>query len=209
MPGAGFGVVPTDIAAQLASTLVASPTQLTIAYATKGGASRGTLKTILKDIDKPGIMIVNGKQEYAMPAIRSIQFTVNNKKFKAVYNPWRADLYTAQISAGTDQIETYSVFPRFVVAMMKGRLLWLKNLWLNRLIYFLPEGPTQKQLRKGKTYIKAIIKNADNHTAAVEITGPEAYLFTVECLYQILLELDKRPDLSGALPPSVFGRKNY
>jgi hypothetical protein len=38
--------------------------------------------------------------------------TVYENKFKAVYNPWRADLFTARLSTGVSSIETYSEFPR-------------------------------------------------------------------------------------------------
>jgi short subunit dehydrogenase-like uncharacterized protein len=98
MPGAGFGVVPTDIAAKMVSELLPNATQLTIAYATEGGASRGTLKTVLKDINTTGHRRINHTLELARPADSTLDFEVTGKKFKAVYNPWRGDLFTAGIS---------------------------------------------------------------------------------------------------------------
>lgn len=205
--GAGFGIVPTDIAAKLASELLENPTELMIAYATEGAASRGTLHTVLKDIHKAGVIIKNGKQEIAQPAKNSYKFQVGEKNFKAVYNPWRADLFTAQISTGIKNIETYSVFPRFVVSMMKGKMLWLRNLMLKRLINWLPEGPSQKQLNKGKTFIKAIVKNEQNGERSVEIVGPEAYVFTIKCLDILANKLSKKQDKFGVLTPSFFGKE--
>ena len=70
MPGAGFGVVPTDIAALLAKQKLPDATELTIAYATVGGASQGTLKTVLKDIDKPGVIRQNGQFVPVNPGCR-------------------------------------------------------------------------------------------------------------------------------------------
>jgi short subunit dehydrogenase-like uncharacterized protein len=104
MPGAGFGVVPTDIAARMAKDLLPDATDLTILYATEGGASRGTLNTVLKDISKPGVKRVNQQLVPANPAESSANFTVAGKTFTGVYNPWRADLFTAGLSTGTGSV---------------------------------------------------------------------------------------------------------
>ena len=205
MPGAGFGVVPTDIASRLAANQVENPTHLTIAYATLGGASRGTLKTVLGSIEESGIVVRNGKMIAALPAMKSYPFEVDGLPFNGVYNPWRADLYTAQRSTGIANIETYSVFPGFVVKMMKGRRLWLRNLLLNNLLGMLPEGPTTRQLKGGRTYISAIARNALGQEGRAQIVGPEAYLFTAECLRSILARLLRKPKLYGVRPPSDFG----
>jgi short subunit dehydrogenase-like uncharacterized protein len=205
LPAAGFGVAPTDVAAKLASGLVQNPNRLTIAYATVGGASRGTLKTVLKDIQKTGHILKDGQYEMARPAQSEMDITVFERKFKAVYNPWRADLFTAHLSTGINNIETYSEFPGFVVRMMKGKLIWLKNLLLNRLINFLPEGPSESKLKKGKTYIKAIAKNDNNEVANVEIKGPEAYSFTVMSVEKLIELIAEYKGPKGDLTPSMLG----
>ena len=121
-------MVPTDIVAQMASELIESPTELTIVYATEGGASRGTLKTVLKDINTPGKRLVNGKYESALPAESELTEKIFSRTVRAVYNPWRADLFTAFKSTDIQNISTFSEFPGFVVSMMKGKKLWLRNL---------------------------------------------------------------------------------
>ena len=193
------------VCAQLACAQINDPTHLTIAYATVGGASRGTLKTVLKDIQKPGHILKSGHYQEALPAQREIEVEVFGKHFKAVYNPWRADLFTAQKSTGVKNIETYSEFPGFVVSMMKGKLLWLRNLLLKRLINFLPEGPSEKQLEKGRTFVKAIAKNDNDESATLEIKGPEAYKFTVLCIEKMLYLITEARDMSGFQTPSMFG----
>jgi short subunit dehydrogenase-like uncharacterized protein len=205
LPAAGFGVVPTDIGAKMACDKISNPNELTIAYATVGGASRGTLKTVLKDIQKSGHILRNGKYELAKPAQSDMDVKVFEKQFKSVYNPWRADLYTAHLSTGVNNIETYSEFPGFVVNMMKGKLKWLRSLILNRLIKFLPEGPSVKQLNKGRTYIKIIAKNDNDEEASVEIKGPEAYLFTVICIERIISLITDGEGKKGCLTPSMLG----
>ena len=205
VPGSGFGVVPTDVAAAIACAGINDATHLTIAYATQGGASRGTLRTILQDIQQPGMVWRNNKAETAKPAMSTHEFTVQGKWFRGVYNPWRADLFTAHRSTAVPNIETFTAFPNFVVSMMKGRLGWLRKLLLNRVIDWLPEGPNAKELKRGKTFIKARAVNAFELDCQVEIVGPEAYQFTVECLRVMLERVSGQHELSGVLPPSAFG----
>lgn len=205
LPGAGFGVVPTDIAAKMAADQINAPTHLEIVFATKGGASRGTLKTILKDIQKPGHVFINGQYQKALPAQKKKKVEIFNKVFTTVYNPWRADLFTAHWSTGIDNIETYSEFPGFIVKMMKGKLTGLRDIILNRLVTLLPEGPSAKQLEKGNTYVKAIARNQQGQISSVDILGPEAYAFTVICILKMIELIDSSEKINGCLTPSMLG----
>ncbi len=206
LPGAGFGVVPTDIAANVAQAQLPDASSLTILYATEGGASRGTLKTVLGDIQQPGVQRVNGEMVSARAAESSRDFTVAGKRFTAVFNPWRADLFTAGISTGIPNIQTYTVFPGFVVQMMRGRLGWLRNLILNQLIRLLPEGPSAKQLREGSTYVRVIAATADEEKS-VALRGPEAYWFTAQCLVEISAEILNGNVAAGFQTPAYFGKE--
>src|SRR5262245_52033917 len=56
LPGAGFGVVPTEVAAARAAAALGAPAaHLLIAFETRGGASRGTLESVLRGIHEPGV----------------------------------------------------------------------------------------------------------------------------------------------------------
>lgn len=207
LPGAGFGVVPTDIAAKLAKEKLPDATQLTLAYVTVGGATRGTLKTVLKDIHKEGIEIVDGKKVKAMPAKAEFFFEAGGKKQRVVYNPWRGDLITAQFSTQIPNIQTFANFPGFVESMMKGKLLWLRDFILKRLINILPVGPSEKALKKGKTYIYAKVSNAKGQSASVNIQGPEAYVFTAQTLTSISRQIMSEHWSSGFQTPAIFGKE--
>lgn len=205
MPGAGFGVVPTDIAAKMAADLLPDATDLTILFATEGGASRGTLGTFLKDIDQPGVKRVNTKLVTANPAESSADFTVGGKTFHAVYNPWRADLFTAGLSTGVANIKTYSTYPGFIVQMMKGKRLWLRDLLVKHLLRFLPEGPSDKQLAHGHTYIMAIAR-AGKTQRTVAFRGPEAYRFTALCLRELTALILAGHAKPGYQTPATFDK---
>lgn len=179
LPAAGFGVAPTDVAARLASQAIDQPTQLTIAYATEGGASRGTLQTVLQDLQTVGVVRQAGALVQAAPAQDTWKGTIAKRSFDMVYNPWRADLVTAYQSTHIPNIKTYTAFPSLVVQMMKGRFGRLRKFLLRYLLPLLPEGPSPRQRRRGATYIHAEVRNANGDTAQVQLSGPEAYDFTV------------------------------
>ena len=205
MPGAGFGIVPTDIAAHIAKTQLPGATLLTICYATEGGVSRGTLKTVLKDINRIGVRRVGGALIAAAPAETKMDFTVAGKTFHAVYNPWRADLFTAGISTGVAEISTYSVFPGLIVAMMNGRFLWSRDLLLKYVLRFVPEGPSDQALQSGRTYVEAVASDGSTHVA-IRLKGPEAYLFTARCLREITRAALSGTWAPGFQTPALYGR---
>lgn len=205
MPGAGFGVVPTDIAAFLAKEALQDADDLTIAYSTKGGASQGTLKTILKDINKTGVLRKNGVFVPSRPASSSLQLAHLGKSYQLVSNPWRADLFTAYYSTGIGNIETFSVFPGFIVSFMKGKMLWLRDFMLRNIVGLLPIGPSERALQSGSTLVWAIAKNAKQQQTTITIEGPEAYLFTAHCVRNIVHAILQNNIKAGFQTPSIYG----
>ena len=205
MPGAGFNVAPSDIVAGLAKKKLPDANELVIALATDGGVSRGTLKGMLSHIDHPGHRRVGGVLVAARPAETELEFQVAGRRFRAVYDPWLGDLFTAGVSTGIANISTYSVFPGLAVAMMKGRLLWLRDLILNHLMPLLPEGSSARQLRDGRTYVVAIASNGRTQER-VALTGPEAYRFTALCLREITRAVLAGKWSPGFQTPALYGR---
>jgi short subunit dehydrogenase-like uncharacterized protein len=206
MPGAGFGVVPTDIVANLAHQKLPNATHLKIAYVTNGGASRGTLKTVLADINKEGVILENGIFKSAKPAFKQFSFTAKNATHQLVYNPWRADLFSAKISTGIQNIETYANFPSFIVKMMHGKWLWLRDFLLKRMLNFLPVGPSDKQLKNGSTISYAEVSNAKGEKASATIWGPEAYVFTAQTLLNITKRIMADDIKVGYQTPNIYGK---
>jgi short subunit dehydrogenase-like uncharacterized protein len=207
MPGTGFGVVPTNIAAKLAQEKLPDATHLTIGFITQGGVSRGTLNTVLKDIHTSGIKVKDGNEILAMPASSKFDFNYKNKNHKLVYNPWRADLYTSSLDTGIKNIETYSNFPQLIVKMMQGKFLWLRDFLLTTAIKWLPEGPNDKQLNNGSTLLVARVSNAKKEVKEIIIEGPEAYVFTIEMLLAISKQIVENNFVAGFQTPSIYGKE--
>jgi short subunit dehydrogenase-like uncharacterized protein len=180
--------------------------KLVIAFATEGGVSQGTLKTVLKDINKSGVLLKNGKFIEAKPAFQAIKLkTKHNKEYNLVYNPWRADLFTAFHSTGIKNVETYSAFPNIIISFMNGKMLWLRNFLLNNIVKFLPLGPNEKELQVGETFVWATASNQQGKEVTVFIEGPEAYLFTVKTLINITKNIMNDNLKTGFQTPAYYG----
>lgn len=205
MPGAGFAIVPMDIGAKMAADALPGAQSLTICVATEGGVTRGTIRTMLKNIDRSGVRRVGGRLEEAAPAETSYTFHVGNRSFDAVLNPWRGDVFTAYVGTGVPNIEAYQVLPDFVVRMMKGRILWLRDLILRFGMRFLPEGPSDEKLAEGRSYI-TVIAATDSESKRIAFSGSEAYLFTACCVREIAERVLAGDAPPGYQVPSIYGK---
>lgn len=181
MPGVGFGIVPTDVMALHLKNLLPDGNKLILAFATEGGASQGTMRVGLKSIHKPGAIVVNGKQQTIKPAAKSLNLMIANKKVKVVLNPWRGDLFTAPITTGIQNVETYTAFPEPLVMIMKNPALFgglMKSTFIEWLISRMPEGPSDEKLKTEKSYVYGKISNTTGDEKELVMAGPEAYLYT-------------------------------
>lgn len=198
MPGVGFGVVPTDVVAAKLKERHPDAEHLRIAFEAIGGVSQGTLATLFRDIAKVGVKRSQGELIPAQPAEESHRIDLGGGARMAVTNPWRADLVTAYYSTGIRTIDTYTVFPAPVRWLMKARKFsgWVfgrpsVQRFLNALFRKLPAGPSEEELRRGKTLIWAEAKDKSGRTTIARMRGPEAYLFTsltaIECAKRAMM----------------------
>jgi short subunit dehydrogenase-like uncharacterized protein len=201
LPGAGFGVVPTDcLAAQLKRRLP-SATRLRLAFEAVGGVSRGTLATLFKDIRQTGVHRRGSVLVPVEPAAEVLRINLGDGPRIAVTNPWRGDLVTAWHSTGIPVIDTYTVFPPPVRWMMRSNIAgWLLkrrpvNMLLEGMIRRLPSGPTEKQLQTGSTRVWGEVEDAAGQRIEARMSGPEAYLFTAETALRLAAKA-----LSGDAP---------
>lgn len=205
MPGAGFAIAPMDIGAKMAAEALPNATSLVICVATEGGVSKGTIRTMLRDIDRTGVRRVDGAFVEAAPAQTRYAFHVGNQSFDAVLNPWRGDIFTAAIGTGVANIEAYQVLPEFVVRMMRGRTLWLRDLILRFGLRFLPEGPSDEKLARGRSFI-SVVASSGTEKKRIAFTGSEPYLFTACCVREIASRVLAGDAPPGFQVPSIYGR---
>ncbi|MFD4543803.1 saccharopine dehydrogenase family protein [Streptomyces bauhiniae] len=203
LPGAGFGVVPTDSIAVHLKRRLPGADRLEIAFHTVGGLSRGTAATLLRDLPRTGVRLDQGvyRPHRAASVTRKIDF--GRGPVTAAANPWRADLLTAAHSTGIRTIDTYTVLPAPVRTLMtlapKAPALFTSAPWravTNALIRRLPPGPDDAALAKGSSHVWARVTDSGGQQASAVLHGPEAYEFTARAALAVL-----RRVLDGDHPP--------
>lgn len=207
MPGVGFGIVPTEAAAVLACQQLDSPRRVVIAYRTVGEPSRGTLDTVMKSIHKDGVRRMGGVLVPVPPGSDVFRVKSPKVEFKAVLNPWRADLVSVFHSTGVPTITTYSTFPGAARLMMKapGVMEWgfVQNA-LDNMIAKSSRGPTDAQMDAGSTTCVAVAY-AEDQQSVVAIRGPDAYRFTAMTAVECALRVAESDAVGFCTPAQVCG----
>lgn len=184
LPGVGFGVVPTDCAAVLAAQGLGQIERLVIAYETRGGASRGTLETVLPALHMPGIARRGGRRLVSRGGEGTQAFQDGARRVRAVTNPWRADQISAIRSVGAADIETYATFPGAARLLMRIGGGPLGGLLRKVALAGAPAGPDARARARGGTTVWAEAYGATGARRVI-LRGPDAYDFTartaVEC----------------------------
>jgi len=212
MPGVGFDVVPSDCLAKLLQQRLPDANELSLAIATSGKASPGTLKTSIESLPHGTRLRRNGKWEI-IPAgslTRSIPFSHRTLLSAAI--PW-GDLASAYRSTGIPNITTYMATPPKLQRAYKvlRHLSWLTKTdfvqdSLKRLIEKKVQGPTEEERMKGHMYLWGEVKNASGKTVEATLRVPEGYRFTVLSALACVDRMLVNPPAVGALTPAqAFG----
>lgn len=192
LPGAGYGIVPSDCLAAHVAGRVERPTSVQIALKTVGGVSRGTAEVVLGGLRTPGIRRHGGTPEIRRAGQDGLKvdFDDGDGPTTVVTNPWRADLLVSV--PDVPDLETYMSFPVLVRALMRiphGGLL-------RTVARRLPEGPSDAALAKGRSAVWARATGEGGQSATAVVTGPDAYLFTARAAAACL-----RRVAAGEAPP--------
>ncbi|SCK06177.1 trans-acting enoyl reductase family protein [Streptomyces sp. WMMB 322] len=213
LPGAGFGVVPTDSLAVHLHRRLSGADRLEIAFQTVGGLSRGTASTLLRDLPRTGVRRQGGSYVRHRAAAVTKKADFGAGPVTVASNPWRADLLTAAHSTGIPTIDTYTALPAPVRVLMRlaARLprLFGSRAWyrlLDPLVRRLPAGPDEEELAKGSSHIWGRATAPDGRRVTATMHGPEAYEFTARTarlLLQRVLAGEFTPGFQT--PASVYG----
>lgn len=187
LPGAGFGVVPTDCLAAGLHQRLPEATHLDLAFQTIGGLSRGTAGTLLRDLAHPGVHRRDGQLTAQRAAAQRLTVDFGDGPVTTVTNPWRADLLTAGHSTGIPDIDTYIALPAPVAGLMRlaqrAPTVFDSRPWhsaTKSLVRRLPAGPTDERLASGASHVWGRVSAPDGRTATAVLHGPEAYEFTAQ-----------------------------
>jgi short subunit dehydrogenase-like uncharacterized protein len=185
LPGSGFDVVPTDCVASMLKQKLPDATSLILAFEAGGGPSPGTAKTSVEGLGNGCRARVNGELRNVPLGWKDRQFTRNGKQRSAMTIPW-GDLYTAFVSTGIPNIETYMVVSpktiknvrrmRYIQPILKWR--FVQNL-MKRKIEQTNRGPSEQRRLDNGCHVWGEVKNASGAGAKLSIVGPNGYDLTV------------------------------
>ncbi|MCW3113994.1 MAG: Saccharopine dehydrogenase [Segetibacter sp.] len=189
MSGAGFDVVPTDCTALFLKKLLPSATSLKLAFATPGGGlSHGTATTTVQKLGEPGAVRKDGKLT-AVPIGHKgmkVDFGGGQKLF-VMSLPW-GDVFTAYLTTGIPNIESYTVVPAAAYGLLKFQFLfnWLLRTSLVRGIVKKkidksPAGLDDIKRQKATSLVWGEVTDNAGNKRTARLSGPDAYTFTAYC----------------------------
>lgn len=213
LPGVGFDVVPTDCLAAMLHAKLPDATELWLAFSSRSGVSRGTLKTMIEGAGWGSAIRKDGKIERVPQAwdVREIPFPSGPRLAMTI--PW-GDIATAYRSTGIPNIRVYSGQSRRAVARVRRMrpfmpLLRLRPIqriaqrWANK-----TRGPSEEQRAKARMELWGRVANARGEEQTMTMIVDEGYTFTVKSSIAAV-ERVLASTLSGALTPSMAFGANF
>jgi short subunit dehydrogenase-like uncharacterized protein len=217
LPGSGFDVVPTDCLAAMLKRRLPDATHLTLAFEAGGGPSPGTAKTSVEGMGKGGRARINGELTTVPLAWKRREFLRDGKPRSAMTIPW-GDVYTAFVSTGIPNIETYLAMPPKTIQRMTWMryiqpLLGLKPVqdYMKRKIERTNPGPSDERREKSDTYVWGEVRNAAGNEAKLALITPNGYDLTVTASLGIAEHLLQRLGRLGGgyFTPSMLMGADY
>ena len=215
VPGVGFDVVPTDCLAAMIKQRLPDATHLILAFDATGGPSPGTAKTTVEGLAKGGRARIGGELRVVPLAWKSREFIrQDGSRRSAMTIPW-GDVYTAFVSTGIPNIETYMAIPAKTITRLR---------WLRLARWLLGLRPVQRTLqdRAGRTAgpdktrrdnsgceIWAEAHNAAGKQVAASMRTPNGYDLTVTASLGIVEHLLVNAPAGGYFTPSMLMGAGY
>ena len=213
-PGTGFDVVPTDCFAAMLKQKLPDATHLVLAFEAGGGPSPGTARTSAQGMARGGRARIDGIVVEVPLAWKSRCFERDGQTRTAMTIPW-GDVYTAHVSTGIANVETYMVLPEITIARMR----WIRHL---RPLLALPPvrryleeragrtpGPSAERRERTHCHVWGEVRNASGVQAALALRTPNGYDLTVTACLGIVEAILARRPAGGFYTPSQLMGADY
>jgi short subunit dehydrogenase-like uncharacterized protein len=214
MPGVGFDVVPTDCMAKYLHTKLPDASHLELAFTSIGGSiSHGTMTTMVEGLGKTSAARENHVIVSKPTGCKGKAIDFGAVKQFAMTIPW-GDISTAHHTTNIPNIETYiGNISKSVYYAMKFQLLFnpilRSNFIKNKIQSYVDKkivGPTEKQLKNGKSLIWGKATNAKGKAVEARLETIEGYRLTAEASLLITLKFLNFKHISGyQTPAGLFG----
>jgi len=184
VPAVGMDVVPTDCLAAILHGLLPEATALTLAIDGLGTFSPGTLKSVLRGLDRPGVVRRDGRLETVPMAWKRRRFDFPTGETTAVTVPW-GDVSTAYYSTGVPNIETYAGVPSRAGTLMERTQPLAPVLSsppvrgaAEALVDRFVSGPTASERADSESHILGEVTTEDGTVARARMRTPDTYDLT-------------------------------
>ncbi|HEX7127024.1 MAG TPA: saccharopine dehydrogenase NADP-binding domain-containing protein [Thermodesulfobacteriota bacterium] len=211
VPGAGFDVVPSDCLAAYVAGKLDRPASLVIALRGLESASRGTLRTAIRQVSRP---VLCRRAGTIVPLDdRSPRWTdFGSGEEPCVPVSW-GDVATALHNTGAGTITVYLrrtalLRSADVLGSLFGPVLRSRagQRGLAALVRRLPEGPSQAERRRHRSTIWAEAIDASGRSSRARLSTPDAYDFAANSALEIASRVRSLPTALGLVTPSrAFG----
>lgn len=216
LPGSGFDVVPTDCMAAMLKRDLPTATHLVLAFEAGGGPSPGTAKTSVEGLGAGGRARIDGIVTKVPLAWKVRTFERDGEQRMAMTIPW-GDVYTAFVSTGIPNIETYMGVPPSSIKNVKririfGPLLGLSFVqnFLKKQVGKKVRGPSEEKRKQSITTVWGEARDAAGKEIKKCMNTPNGYELTVTASLGIvkhLLETENQP--GGYYTPSMLMGPEY
>lgn len=210
-PGVGFDVVPTDSLAAMLKRRLPRADELVLAFEAGGGPSPGTARTAIEGLRAGGRIRLRGELREVPLAWKMRSFVRDGQPRSAVTIPW-GDVYTAYVSTGIPNVETYMALPPAAIRQMR----WLR--WAQPLLRLKPveafakrragatRGPSAERRARSGCYVWGEARAADGSEAKLALRTPNGYALTVDAALGIVAHvLDAHPAGGYYTPSQLMG----
>lgn len=210
LPGVGFDVVPTDALAAMLAQRLPGAQELWLAFYTRGGMSRGTMKTAIQGAGYGGAIRRDGKISVVpmLYDVRPIRYSCGERLSMTI--PW-GDVSTAFRTTGIPNIRVYNATSPGAVRRMRRMMLLfplLKNPLVNRIVQRVAirrAGPTSAERAAARVYLWGRVA-LGSEEVTMTMTVPEGYNFTVLSALAAVERIGAGEGRPGSFTPSqLFG----
>jgi len=186
VPGVGFDVVPTDCLASLLAGRLPEARELALAFHGIGSTSRGTTRTIVRNLPRRGAIRSEGRIVQVAAAWKTREVPFADATRSAVTIPW-GDVSTAYWSTGIPNVTVYAALPprrvrwlrradRLRGLLGRGSVQRLLLAWVDRRV----AGPDEEQRARGRCQLWGEVRDDAGRSASERLTTPEGYALTAD-----------------------------
>lgn len=209
LPGIGFDVAASDCLGRFVAEQVGSATTLEIALYTWGGVSRGTLRTLIENMDQPGLVRREGTLREVPHGWTSRIVDFGDRERQVVSIP-EGSVVTSGYSTDVPNVTVYFALPKIVRSLL-GNARYIRPIatWgpvrrvLHSLVDHRASGPSTEERERGRTIVWATARTRHGDSATARLYAPDAYTFTARSTVEAVEKLTAGMVSPGYQTPST------